>query len=762
MASENNKNVIVNGSILPSTKDTPLDARTRVDTLDQIGNIQLPYIGMIFFVKSEGKHYVVQSLKPKKLNGINIPDALIDTYTELKADVNLEEYAKKEELDSLTKEVKAENDKIKDYIDSVSAKSAYQVAVDNGFKGTEAEWLASLKGPQGEKGDGGLSAYMLAKKYDGFTGSLPEWLDSLVGPQGPKGEKGDKGEQGPQGPQGEKGAPFTYKDFTEEQLQELIGPRGPEGKQGPQGEKGDAGLSAYMLARRYDGFTGSLPEWLDSLVGPQGPKGEKGEQGERGPQGEQGPRGERGPQGIQGEQGPKGDKGSKGDTGKSAYMLAKEYDDFKGTMLEWLDSLKGPQGPRGPQGERGPIGPQGERGFQGEQGLSAYEVAKEYDGFEGTVEDWIDSLAGSDGADGKSAYELAKEFDGFEGSMSEWFDSLIGPKGEPFKFEDFTDEQLYELTKDIEGGVAGPSAYEIAQRHGFEGTEKEWVASLKGNKGDKGDQGPIGKAFEYEDFTVEQLQGLIGPQGKQGEQGPIGKAFEYEDFTVEQLQGLIGPEGKQGPQGEQGVSVVGIEIIDDRLITILSDDRTIDAGQFPFDIIEEKIDENSDKIMNVINNMLIDITTDENKAVWENVQELMEKPTLVEGIRHILEGKQVDKILGLTEDDIGKLVSVIQDEETGEIVIKCIEGVFKAFQMEYNHEEFEDITNVSEALDRLFELQKDDLKTVSWDMITNKPEVASSLELTDDSLVLKNPDEEVLSEIHIASDDDIDDIIAGL
>lgn len=31
-------------------------------------------------------------------------------------------------------------------------KSAYQVAVENGFEGTEEEWIASLKGPQGEAG----------------------------------------------------------------------------------------------------------------------------------------------------------------------------------------------------------------------------------------------------------------------------------------------------------------------------------------------------------------------------------------------------------------------------------------------------------------------------------------------------------------------------------------------------------------------------------------------------------------------------------
>lgn len=32
-------------------------------------------------------------------------------------------------------------------------RSAYEVAVDNGFVGTEEEWLASLVGPKGDKGD---------------------------------------------------------------------------------------------------------------------------------------------------------------------------------------------------------------------------------------------------------------------------------------------------------------------------------------------------------------------------------------------------------------------------------------------------------------------------------------------------------------------------------------------------------------------------------------------------------------------------------
>ena len=40
---------------------------------------------------------------------------------------------------------------------------------------------------------------------------------------------------------------------------------------------------------------------------------------------------------------------------------------------------------------------------------------------------------------------------------------------------------------------AGDSAYEVAQKNGFEGTEEEWLASLVGPRGSQGPQGPAGK-----------------------------------------------------------------------------------------------------------------------------------------------------------------------------------------------------------------------------------------------------------------------------
>lgn len=98
--------------------------------------------------------------------------------------------------------------------------SAYEMALANGFVGTEADWLASLVGPQGDNGangadgvdgadglDGasGQSAYELAVA-NGFVGTEVEWLASLIGQQGDAGPMGPQGIQGDAGPQGPAGA----------------------------------------------------------------------------------------------------------------------------------------------------------------------------------------------------------------------------------------------------------------------------------------------------------------------------------------------------------------------------------------------------------------------------------------------------------------------------------------------------------------------------------------------------------------------------
>ncbi len=74
------------------------------------------------------------------------------------------------------------------------------------------------------------------------------------------------------------------------------------------------------------------------------------------------------------------------------------------------------------------------------------------------------------------------------------------------------------------GGADGKSAYEIAVENGFEGDEKAWLASLKGEKGDTGAKGETGPR---------------GPQGELGEQGPKGET---------------GPAGADGAPGKDGTT----------------------------------------------------------------------------------------------------------------------------------------------------------------------------------------------------------------
>lgn len=70
-------------------------------------------------------------------------------------------------------------------------KSAYQLAVQEGFDGTLDEWLASLKGADGKDGETGPEG--------------PRGIQGETGPQGPQGIQGETGPQGEQGPQGESG-----------------------------------------------------------------------------------------------------------------------------------------------------------------------------------------------------------------------------------------------------------------------------------------------------------------------------------------------------------------------------------------------------------------------------------------------------------------------------------------------------------------------------------------------------------------------------
>ena len=119
-----------------------------------------------------------------------------------------------------------------------------------------------------------------------------------------------------------------------------------------------------------------------------------------------------------------------------------------------------------------------------------------------------------------------------------------GPKGDPFRYEDFTPEQLEALKGPK--GEDGLSAFNIAQLNGFQGTYVEWLKSLKGKDGasataDNAHQLLLQGNVWCESASVDDvLTALIGN---------MGKPFPRTEFKPLTIPSVI--------QGQQVVSVTG-------------------------------------------------------------------------------------------------------------------------------------------------------------------------------------------------------------
>ena len=269
----------------------------------------------------------------------------------------------------------------------------------------------------------------------------------------------------------------------------------------------------------------------------QGPKGEPGEQGPPGPPGPKGEpgkngidglNGEQGLQGIQGIQGPPGPPGAPGKDGKSF-----TYDMF---TSEQLEALKGPRGEQGPPGaganvDLSPYATKQDadnlylkkvdiRNYLTMLGDPKYALKTELNDYLSKTDAtnnyaqkgwatqtfaykndlgtfikkneiaqyaltpgdastrYVNKLEGQSFAQKSELSDYVKKTE-----INQYASSTQGPpgpKGEPFKYSDFTQDQLN---------------------------------ALKGPKGDKGEP------FRYSDFTAEQLQALRGPKGDPGSGG---------------------------------------------------------------------------------------------------------------------------------------------------------------------------------------------------------------------------------------------------
>lgn len=175
--------------------------------------------------------------------------------------------------------------------------------------------------------------------------------------------------------------------------------------------------------------------------------------------------------------------------------------------------------------------------LEGLRGLSAYEIAVKH-GYQGTEEHFAKDIIP------KSNYERAKELQGFEGTEEDYLQSLHGAPGKDLyqaavergykgSFDDFLEQQKGAP------GAPGKSNYELAKEDGFTGTLTAYLASLKGADG----KNAYELAQEAQNFTgtlTDYLASLKGVNGKSAYQSYLDTTTDDPKLTEKEWSDTIG------------------------------------------------------------------------------------------------------------------------------------------------------------------------------------------------------------------------------
>lgn len=309
--------------------------------------------------------------------------------------------------------------------------------------------IIKLQGPKGEPGEQGPPGPPGPPGEPGRNG-----IDGLNGEQG---LQGIQGIQGPPGAPGKDGKSFTYDMFTSKQLEALKGPRGEQGPPGPPGSGANVDLSPYATKQEADNLYLKKVDIRNYLTMLEDPK-----------------------YALKTEL---NDYLSKTDAtnnyaqkGWATQTFA--YKNDLGTFIKKNEIAQYALTP-GDASTRYVNKLEGQS-FAQKSELSDYVKKAEINQYSSTsnvqlTPEQIEKLKGPKGEPGTPGQRGA---DGERGPQG--VPGPPGPKGEPFKYSDFTQEQLN---------------------------------ALKGPKGDKGEP------FKYSDFTAEQLLALRGPKGDPGSGG---------------------------------------------------------------------------------------------------------------------------------------------------------------------------------------------------------------------------------------------------
>lgn len=304
--------------------------------------------------------------------------------------------------------------------ETIKVKDNTQIVKLQGPKGDPGE--QGPPGPPGEPGRNGIDGLNGERGLQGPPGPPgAPGKDGLKGEPGTPGQRGADGERGPKGPPGPKGEPFKYSDFTQEQLEALKGPRGEQGPPGPPGTGANVDLSAYTTKQDADNLYLKKVDIRNYLTMLGDPK----------------------------------------------YALKTELNDYL-SKTDATNNYAQKGWATQTFAYKNDLGTFIKKNEIGQYALTPGDASTRY----------VNKLEGQSFAQKSELSEYVKKAE-----INQYASSTQGPpgpKGEPFKFSDFTQDQLN---------------------------------ALKGPKGDKGEP------FKYSDFTAEQLQALRGPKGDPGSGG---------------------------------------------------------------------------------------------------------------------------------------------------------------------------------------------------------------------------------------------------
>lgn len=465
---------------------------------------------------------------------------------------------------------------LNDWLKSLDGKSAFEIAKENGYSGTEKEWNKAVANVSNQNKSVITNAGF--NKNGDFILTLLDGTDVNVsnvsnskGKDGTDGKNGTNGKNGANGKDGrsitlasvnsEGQLVITYSDGSSVNLDKLVGINGIDGVSISNSAINDKGELIITYSN------GQICN-LGKVVGSDGAKGEKGDKGDTGARGEKGEKGDAGEQGIQGVAGKDGKDGINGTNG----IDGKDGTDGKdgvgintvnitedgklnitltnGTTLN-LGTIKGEKGDKGDTGVQGEKGDKGDTGEQGIQGVAGK------DGINGT-----NGVDGKDGTNGKDGVGIANVLINTSGELELTFSdgqqinlgNVKGSKGE----KGDTGEQ----------GIQGATG-----KDGANGQDGVGIANVTVSN-----EGAL--SVTLTNGTVLDLGNIKGADGIGISKSEVNVSGElvltYTDGTVKNLGNVVGANGADGQDGV-GIKTVTLSSTGELMVT-LSDNSVINLG----------------------------------------------------------------------------------------------------------------------------------------------------------------------------------------